>query len=320
MTSETGGGGGEKSGGEAKAASDTATSNKPGAGEPGGSGASTEVATGTEGSSETSSTAESNNAASTGTSAENTKGTDLAGADKTDGSATVSSTSSDGSVTGGDGDSNDVGSSSKKEGSSDKAGGTDSRSGNGNEKTDQGPGPVSKASIGGVGTLSSVFGEANIPRAANDDVGGTRHNQSDGTPVIGALDDTKVARDWEGHAVIDIDQRANPNANEVWAEAHARGDLRPDDGRPVTEPGWSPELNKEWINSIVNNRAIVYLGSEPAGDNLLSRDHKHPSVFSNEINQLQDAGYERVGDYLVPGDLAQAFADRYRSPTDEDQS
>ncbi len=105
--------------------------------------------------------------------------------------------------------------------------------------------------------------------------------------------------------------------DEVWAEAHERGDLRPD-GRPVTEVGWSPELNEDWIGSIVENRAIVYLGSEPAGDNLDSSDHQHPSVFSTEIDQLQDAGYHQVGDYMVPEKLAQAFAERNPPPTDEE--
>lgn len=163
------------------------------------------------------------------------------------------------------------------------------------------------------GTASSDFVR---PRAANDDVAGTKHDPSEGIPVIGRRDDTVVARDWEGHAVIDL--RANPNANEIWAEAHERGDLRPLDGRPVTEVGWSPELNEDWIRSIVDNRAIVYLGSEPTGNNLLSDDHKYGSVFSSEINQLQDAGYRRVGNHLVPEELAEAFSNRTRPPGDEE--
>ncbi len=154
-----------------------------------------------------------------------------------------------------------------------------------------------------------------VPRAANDDVAGGTYDASEGTPVIGRLDDTTVAREWEGHAVIDL--RANPNANEVWAEAHAAGELRPD-GRPVTEPGWSPELNAEWIDSIVDSSAIVYLGSEPTGDNLLSGDHEHSSVFAGEITQLEHAGYQLVGDYMVPGNLADAFANGSKiSRTDE---
>jgi hypothetical protein len=154
-----------------------------------------------------------------------------------------------------------------------------------------------------------------VPRAANDDVAGAKYAQSEGTPVIGRLGDTEVAGEWEGHTVIDL--RANPNANEVWAEAHERGDLRPD-GRPITEPGWSPELNEDWIGSIVEKGAIVYLGSEPAGDNLVSSNHQYPSVFSTEIDQLQDAGYQRVGEYMVPEKLAQAFAERDQPPIDEE--
>jgi hypothetical protein len=154
-----------------------------------------------------------------------------------------------------------------------------------------------------------------VPRAANDDVAGVEYDRGEGTPVIGRLIDTQVASDWEGHAVIDL--RANPNANEVWAEAHERGELRPD-GRPVTEPGWSPELNKGWIDSIIEDRAIVYLGSEPTGDNLLSKDHEHASVFATEISQLQDAGYQRADNYLVPGELVEAFAGNHGDATGEE--
>jgi hypothetical protein len=146
-----------------------------------------------------------------------------------------------------------------------------------------------------------------VPRAANDDVAGASYDRGEGTPVIGRLDDTGVAAEWEGHTIIDL--RANPNANEVWSEAHERGDLRPD-GYTVPEPGWSPELNRDWIDSIVDNQAILYLGTEPAGDKLLSSDGQQPSVFATEIAQLQDAGYQRVGDYLVPQELATPFADR----------
>jgi hypothetical protein len=139
------------------------------------------------------------------------------------------------------------------------------------------------------------------PRAANDDVSGMNPDQDQGTPVIGRSWDTAVAKEWEGHAVIDL--RANPNANEVWDEAYQRGDLRPD-GNKVTAPGWSPENNRQWVqSSIIDQHAVVYLGTEPTEKNLQNEDLNQPAVFADEINQLEAAGYHRVGDYLVPPEL-----------------
>jgi hypothetical protein len=146
------------------------------------------------------------------------------------------------------------------------------------------------------------------PRAANDDVSGTVHNLSDGTPVIGRKWDTDAARQWQGHTVIDL--RANPNANEIWEEAYEAEELRPD-GNPVTEPGWSPELNRDWVNSIIDNRSVVRLATEPAGRNLWSDKLNQPAVFADEINQFKSAGYQQIDDYLVPGELAEEWRQRH---------
>jgi hypothetical protein len=95
-----------------------------------------------------------------------------------------------------------------------------------------------------------------------------RWTPSDGMPVLGRLDDTQVAKDWPGHSVLDI-------------------------------PRWSPQKNEEWIQSIIDQRGTVYIGSPSAG-NLWDLQNNRPTMFARELEQLTDAGYRRVGDYLVP--------------------
>jgi hypothetical protein len=95
-----------------------------------------------------------------------------------------------------------------------------------------------------------------------------RWTPSDGTPVLGRLHDTDVAKDWPGHAVLDI-------------------------------PRWDIDKNREWIQSIVDQRGRVYLGS-PVEGNMWNFRRGEPSVFAQEMQQLKDAGYRRVGDYMEP--------------------
>ena len=157
-------------------------------------------------------------------------------------------------------------------------------------------------------TLRQRRAAVSYHRAANDDVAGTKYDPKSGLPVIGRRWDTAVAKEWQGHHVIDL--RANPNANQAWEEAYLRGDKRPD-GNPVTAPGWSPELNEDWIDSIIENRAPVYLGSNPEGGSLWNKDLNQPSVFADEVNRLKSRGYQHIDDYLVPEELS----DRWRAST-----
>jgi uncharacterized protein YukE len=95
-----------------------------------------------------------------------------------------------------------------------------------------------------------------------------RWTPADGTPVIGRLDDTGVASEWPDHAVLNI-------------------------------PKWDLDKNAEWIQSIVDQRARVYVGS-PLEGNLWDAARNRPTVFAQELEQLRDAGYRRVGDYMEP--------------------
>lgn len=99
-----------------------------------------------------------------------------------------------------------------------------------------------------------------------------RWSPDDGVPVIGRLSDTDVAREWPGHALV-------PSA------------------------GWSPEANAMWIDSIIEQRGVVYLASNAVeanfkGSNLLLNEGR--SIFALEVEQLMRAGYTPVGDFLVP--------------------
>lgn len=75
--------------------------------------------------------------------------------------------------------------------------------------------------------------------------------------------------------------------------------------RILKVPGetWSPELNALWLKEAVNNGDVFKLATEVA-DNMGSLrgapEYGGISVYTRELNALKDAGYTRVGDYLVP--------------------
>ena len=95
-----------------------------------------------------------------------------------------------------------------------------------------------------------------------------RWTPADGTPVLGRLDDTKVARDWPSHDVLNLQT-------------------------------WNIDKNREWIQSIIDQRGTVYVAS-PTKGNMWNAARNEPTVFAQELQQLKEAGYRRVGDYLVP--------------------
>jgi uncharacterized protein YukE len=95
-----------------------------------------------------------------------------------------------------------------------------------------------------------------------------RWTPADGTPVLGRTWDTEVAKDWPGHNVLDLQK-------------------------------WNPDKNREWIQSIIDQRGTVYVGS-PTKGNMWNAARNEPTVFAQELQQLKEAGYRPVGDYLVP--------------------
>ena len=95
---------------------------------------------------------------------------------------------------------------------------------------------------------------------------------SQGTPVIGRLEDT--------------------------AEAAASKDLvRIEETIPK---GWGIDKNDAWVQSIIDQNGEVKVVSRLEG-NLWDDTYDRPRVFAREVVQLLQAGYVWKGDWLVPG-------------------
>jgi RHS repeat-associated protein len=110
-------------------------------------------------------------------------------------------------------------------------------------------------------------------RAATDTAGEARAllGNSDDVVVLGRQPDTAVAEGWDGHVVLNT-------------------------------PKWSLELNDEFIQGAIEQRRLIYLAS-PTKGNLVQTSGQYagqPTIFARELNMLRQAGYTRVGDYLVP--------------------
>jgi RHS repeat-associated protein len=91
------------------------------------------------------------------------------------------------------------------------------------------------------------------------------------TKVIGRLEDTAVAKGWAGHDVLNIRD-------------------------------WTLRKNDAWVQSGISNKQTFYIASPTTRNNLVSSNPLYPgkTVFARELGMLTDAGYTRVGDYMVP--------------------
>ena len=85
--------------------------------------------------------------------------------------------------------------------------------------------------------------------------------------VIGRLKDTEVAADWAGYEVF------NP------AE-------------------WCATTNDAWVAKGIEEGRAFYLASEPSAANLSNAEYL--TGFGREVGILDNAGYTRAGDYLIP--------------------
>ncbi|WP_412794201.1 polymorphic toxin-type HINT domain-containing protein [Streptomyces sp. MS06] len=92
-------------------------------------------------------------------------------------------------------------------------------------------------------------------------------SSTDDFAVIGRKSDVNVAREWEGHEVLDL-------------------------------PRWSIEQNDRWIKGVIDSRQKVYVSSPERGN--LRTPGGRETVFARELRQLRDAGYTRDGDYMLP--------------------
>jgi RHS repeat-associated protein len=101
-----------------------------------------------------------------------------------------------------------------------------------------------------------------------------RWSPEDGVPVLGRRWDTEVAAEWPGHAL-------------------------------VPQP-WGMHANEVWIDSIIEQRGVVYLATTPTLPNLRGANphlNNGWSVFKLELDWLLAAGYQQVGDYMMPPPL-----------------
>lgn len=98
-----------------------------------------------------------------------------------------------------------------------------------------------------------------------------RAYNSDAIMVIGRKPDINVAKTWSDHQIMDISD-------------------------------WSPEVNRMWIQGAIDRKAIIYLGSPITDENLfrIENGNKIATVFSDELEQLEKAGYRHIGDYMFP--------------------
>lgn len=92
-------------------------------------------------------------------------------------------------------------------------------------------------------------------------------SSTDEFAVIGRKSDVNVAREWEGHEVLDLSE-------------------------------WSIEQNDRWIQGVVDSRQKVYAASPGRGN--LTTPGGRETVFARELRQLREAGYTRDGDYMFP--------------------
>jgi hypothetical protein len=64
-------------------------------------------------------------------------------------------------------------------------------------------------------------------------------------------------------------------------------------------PEWNESLNNTWTSVAIARKAPVRLASSVT-DNMWDPIRNRPTVFALEYQQLVNAGYKRVGDYLLP--------------------
>ncbi|MDE1465723.1 hypothetical protein [Spartinivicinus poritis] len=71
--------------------------------------------------------------------------------------------------------------------------------------------------------------------------------------------------------------------------------------RRLNDSDWTINVNDAWIQGGIDARKKFYLGSNIDFKNLRTDNPKYPTtVFFRELKQLRDAGYKKVGNYMVP--------------------
>lgn len=79
--------------------------------------------------------------------------------------------------------------------------------------------------------------------------------------------------------------------------------------RVLNDPTWTLARNDAWIAEGIANKQTFYLASPKTGNMLQTtgRFVGQPTVYARELQQLQAAGYQRIGDYMVHPDNVKTF-------------
>lgn len=145
-----------------------------------------------------------------------------------------------------------------------------------NRSTNETPAPsrATGAHVGVIGVAVPVLqptGVAAKTTAGLADEAGALLGKSGDVVVLGRQADTAVAKGWDGHVVLDT-------------------------------PNWSLDLNDAFMRGAIDQGRSIYLAS-PTKGNLVQTAGQfagQPTVYARELQMLRDAGYSRVGDYMVP--------------------
>jgi RHS repeat-associated protein len=89
--------------------------------------------------------------------------------------------------------------------------------------------------------------------------------------VIGRQIDTAIAKDWAEHEVLDL---------------------------PANE--WTLVKNDQWVQSVIERKMSVYVGSDTLWPNLWDAAAGRQTVFARELGQFLNAGYTWDGWTLIP--------------------
>jgi uncharacterized protein RhaS with RHS repeats len=89
--------------------------------------------------------------------------------------------------------------------------------------------------------------------------------------VIGRQIDTAIAKDWAEHEALDL---------------------------PANE--WTLVKNDQWVQSVIDRKMSVYVGSDTLWPNLWDAAAGRQTVFARELEQFLNAGYTWDGWTLIP--------------------
>jgi len=165
-------------------------------------------------------------------------------------------------------------------------------------------GKAAKAAAEVVSHADEAVDAARLVNRAADATAGLRRFQEVGTEVVpdvlkafgdegrvlGAIPGTL-----NGRRVTTLGRTADTTA------AKELGERILDLPQPHNPLQWSLEVNHEWLQAAIQNGDVFYLASPINAKNLAGDPRRGGiSVLARELDALLQAGYRRVGDYLIP--------------------